>query len=425
MNKGIKLRQKIHNILYDIHVNNNTIDNSYIKFKVYNLETRDKAFINNVCLNTMRYFFHTKKIISMYVKKKANLNERFILHSGITQILYLDFKDYAVVNSSVELAKKMNIFHGFINAVLKKIISNKESLKKISITYEDLPNWFREKTKNFSKLEKYNFTKCFYEKPNLHLVFKSKKELLSFEEKIIPTSDKSGFLAKADKVEEIKSYKKGDWWVQDFSSFLPLNLLDMELKNKSCIDLCSAPGGKSFQILSKTNNVVLNDKNKSRISLLNENLNRLKYKAKVINNDARNLNENTKYDLVILDAPCSAMGTIRKNPEIFFRRKNPDFNYLNNIQWDMLNKAKNIVKNKGLILYMVCSFLKIETIDIISNFIEINKNFTLTRFNMNKDNFDYNNFVENDLMMTLPSKINGYNIDGYFAAYLKKSNEVY
>ena len=227
-------------------------------------------------------------------------------------------------------------------------------------------------------------------------------------------------LKKNIKIDTIPSFKNGDWWVQDFSSSLPLiNISNKLLKNK-IIDLCSAPGGKSFQVLSKGKKVILNDISKSRIDLLKTNLNRLKFKTKITNQDVLKINLNSKFDFIILDAPCSAVGTIRRNPEIFYRTGKPNFQKLINLQEKLLNKASLLLNKNGVILYMVCSFIKSETIEQINKFLLGNKNFCLNEFYIDDDNKYYNKFVNNNLLITLPEKIKGFNIDGYFAAYIKK-----
>ena len=165
-----------------------------------------------------------------------------------------------------------------------------------------------------------------------------------------------------------KSYFTGRWWVQDFSSSFALNHLPSNFLDKNNIDLCSAPGGKAFQILSRSKEIKLNDKSKSRLKILKENLNRLNLKAEIINKDVMNFNSSIKYNFIVLDAPCTAIGTIRKNPEILFKKDNPNVQMITKLQKDMLNKASNILEKDGLILYMVCSFLKIETTDSFINF---------------------------------------------------------
>ena len=242
----------------------------------------------------------------------------------------------------------------------------------------------------------------------------------NFEEKLSKTSEISGFLVNKLKLENIHSYKKGNWWVQDFSSSFPLCNIEEKIINKSCLDMCAAPGGKSFQILSKNKNIDLNDISIKRTEILKKNLRRLNFNPKITNIDINNIEKKQKYDFIILDAPCSAIGTIRKNPEIFYREKEPKLEKLINLQKKMLDVASKILKENGIILYMVCSFLKIETTDQINNFLLTNKNFSLNEFSFENKNLLNNQFIKNKKMLVLPSVFNNYNIDGYFAVYLRK-----
>ena len=127
-------------------------------------------------------------------------------------------------------------------------------------------------------------------------------------------------------------------WIRFFIIFSINNINIKNIKEKN-IDLCAAPGGKSFQILSLNKNIIMNDKSKNRIELIKENLDRLKFKTEIFNYDVLKLESKEKYDFIILDAPCSALGTIRKNPEIFFKKKGPEFDYLCNLQSKMLEKS--------------------------------------------------------------------------------------
>ena len=425
MNRGIVLRKKVHNVLLDIYRSNKTIDIAYTKNNVSSLSNRDRAFINTICLNSMRYYYHSEKILTLYTSKKPKLNERILICCAITQIIFLSFKEYAVINSTVELAKTLKKSHGFINAVLQKINLDKVKLREIQIEFEYLPTWFKNLTNNLTSHQKKIFLKNFFQEPDLHLVFKNENYLLNFEKEIIPTSNRSGFLVNRCKITDIPSYKDGSWWVQDYSSFFPLNNIKEKMINKSNIDLCAAPGGKSFQILSANNDIILNDINKYRLERLKDNLKRLKYNPKITNIDLMDFNENHKYDFIILDAPCSAIGTIRKNPEILFRKNIPKINNLIKVQKDMLNKAAKLLNKDGVILYMVCSFLEIETIDQIENFLIENKNYSLCEFSIKDKNLKYKRFIKNNFMLTLPERIKNCNIDGYFAAYLKKINEIH
>ncbi len=420
MLKGEKIRFDAHNILFSIWKFNKTLEDGSIKQIYSNNKKEDISFLNTVTLNSMRYRFHTTKIINKFVKKKLREQEYILFLSAVTQIVFLDFKEYAVINCTVEIAKKLKIYHGFVNAVLKKIASEKKLLKNIIILFRDLPLWFVNRTKNFTNIEREIFLKNFYNKPDIHIVFKNNNKFLEFNNKIKKTSDLSGYLLLDQDIKNIKSFKNGDWWVQDFSSFLPIHNLPIKIDNKKILDACAAPGGKAFQILAKTDQIVLNDKSKERIKILNSNLKRLNYKTTVLNQDFIEFKYNHKFDLIIIDAPCSAVGTIRKNPEIFFKRKSPNFNQLTKIQEQMLERASKLLNKNGLILYMVCSFLKVETENQINKFLKKNDNFKLCDLDVSSKN-KYTKLIRNKYIFTLPDKFLNYNIDGYFGAYLKKT----
>ncbi len=420
MIKGEKIRFDIHNILYSIYRFNKTLNNPSIKKIISGHKKKDISLLNNVTLNSMRLHLQVTKIIKKYIKKKLRDHEKILLISSITQIVFLDFKEYAVINCSVEIAKKLKIYHGLINSSLKKISENKKMLKQTKIQFDDLPLWFQNKTRSLTEYEKYSFLENYTKEANIHIVFKNEEKLKEFEEDIFKTSRVSGFLKINKRIEEIKSFKKGYWWIQDFSSFFPLHNLKIKNKKMKFLDTCAAPGGKSFQLLSKNLNLVSNDISSSRIKTFKDNLKRLNFNSKILNKDFTKFNEDQKYDCIIVDAPCSAIGTIRKNPEIFFKNKTPDFEILNSIQEKMLNKASLLLKSNGIILYMVCSFLKNETEDQINNFLSRKGDFELYEFESIEENIEYLKLIKKNFMQTLPNNIFNYNIDGYFAAYLKK-----
>ena len=420
MIKGEKIRLNIYNILYSIYKFNRNLNSPDIQNLISKQNKDDIPFLFNVTLNSMRFNLHSSKIINKYIKKKLKDKEKILLISAITQIVFLDFKEYAVINCSVEIAKKLNIYHGFINAILKKISNDKKKLKKINIDFKDFPLWFRTKAKSLTKIEKEKFINNFNSEPNLHLVFKNKQKLDEFDEKLIKTSDISGFLIKKKEVRKIKSFNDGNWWVQDFSSFFPLYNLQIHRGEKKILDACAAPGGKSFQVLSNKQELTINDISKSRIQILRSNLKRLNFNANILNEDFTKFQENKKYDYIIIDAPCSAIGTIRKNPEIFFKSKGPNFNELNVLQQNMLKKASKILNLNGFIIYMVCSFIKSETEEQINNFLNTQSDFEIHNFSLFSKNIEYSKLVKNKFMFTIPETLQKHNIDGYFAAYLKK-----
>ena len=420
MIKGEKIRLDIHKILYTIFKSNKNFKNSSFEKIINSHKEEDISLLNNVILNSMRYHIHIKKIINLHIKKKLRDHEYILLLSAITQIVFLDFRQYAVINCSVEIAKKLKIYHGLINAVLKKISKNIKRLKNTEVKFNDFPIWFRNETKSLTKYEKERFIKNFNQEPNLHIVFKNEEKLINFEENLVKTSSVSGFLENKIDITKIDSFKRGDWWIQDFSSFFPIHNFPKIYTHKNFLDTCAAPGGKAFQILSKKNNIVLNDKNRNRIKILKSNLKRLNFRAKILNQDFINFKSEEKYDCIIIDAPCSAIGTIRKNPEIFFKDNKPSLEKLNLIQEKMLEKASQLLHKEGLILYMVCSFLKSETVEQIEKFLKNKSNFRLCDFKLIEENHNYQKIINGGFMITLPETILKFNIDGFFAAYLEK-----
>ena len=420
MIKGEKIRFDIYNILYSIYKFNKTLNSQSIQKIINNHKKEDIAFLNNVILNSMRFHIHSSKIIEKYIKKKLRDKEKILLISAVTQIVFLNFKEYAVINCTVEIAKKLKIFHGLINAFLKNVSNDKKSLKNVSISFDDLPAWFKVRNISLTNNEKKKFLINFNKEPSLHIVFKNQEKLKNFEKTIVKTSGISGFLSSKQNFTRMNSFINGDWWVQDFSSFFPLQNLQKINKNKKILDACAAPGGKSFQLLSRNKRLILNDKSSNRIEILKSNLNRLNFNSKILNDDFTRFDEKEKFDLIIIDAPCSAVGTIRKNPEIFFKKKEPNFKELKIIQKKMLIKASNLLNKNGLILYMVCSFLKNETEDQINNFLNLRKDFQILNFELRKQNTRYSKLIKNNFMLTLPDIILNHNIDGYFASYLEK-----
>ena len=420
MIKGLKIRFEIHNILFLIYKFNRTLNYSSIKKQINKQKKEDISFLYNVTLNSMRLHIHCLKIIDKFIKKKLRDQEKILLISGITQIVFLNFKEYAVINCSVEIAKKLKLYPGLINSTLKKIAKSKNDLKKIKIKFSDLPLWFQKKTSFLSAYDKKKFLENFHKEPDIHIVFKDEKKLKEFENKLLKTSKISGFLIDEKNFQNLNSFINGDWWVQDFSSFLPIYNFEEINRNEIFLDACAAPGGKSFQILSKKSNVTLNDKNKNRIQTLKSNLKRLRFRAEILNKDFIQFDNNKKYDVIIIDAPCSAIGTIRRNPEIFFKNKGPDFKQLLSLQENMLEKASCLLNMNGFIIYMTCSFLKIETFDQVEKFLKLNNNFLSVDFKLKENKSDYSKLIQNNFMITMPNIIFNYNIDGYFAAFLKK-----
>ena len=418
MNKGLLSRLVIHEILLTLKKNLSTYDDIFIKkIKEYGLGQVEKKFIHNVTLTSLRNNFIIKEIINTYSnEKKLTTNQYLILLSGINQIVFLNVKEYAVIFTMVELSKKRGFESdpSLTNAILRKIAKNKSDLKFKKTNFELLPTWFKSQTNDWNENTKINFLDSIRLKPELNIVFKKEDDFKKFKIEGTHTSLKSISLCSFENIADLPDYKKGIWWVQDYSAMLPISLLK-NISNKKIIDMCCAPGGKAFQILAQNENLVMYEINTRRASILKLNLQRLNYKTKIYVEDCLKIDEEKEYDIVLLDAPCTSVGTIRRNPEIFFRDKDVDISYYTNIQKQLLEKASKLVKKNGLILYMVCSFLKSETNQQINKFVKKNKNFTIDQFEIEKNLL----INKKGMLKTIPQKFkNEFLIDGFFAVKL-------
>ena len=421
--QGIKARFVIHEILYAIKYKNRSFEEIFEEKKnKENLKLSDLKLIHDVVLNSMRLSLFINKIIKLYSKKKPKKNQYILLLSGITQLIYLNYKNYAVINCSVEIAKykKINAIPSYINGILKKIDTNKENLKKIKLDKKILGELHNNKIfSNLKHLDKINIFTSVSQKPNLHLVFKSEAALDKSKTNINKTSRSSGTIIDQIPITKINEFKNGLCWAQDFSAMLPLHMTK-NLKNLKVLDLCAAPGGKTFQLIKEGANVLSVEKNKERANLLKENLKRLKYSSKIKVIDALKLEERIKYDIVIVDAPCSSVGTMRRNPDIIFKEKIINLDKKIELQRNMLKKADKLLLKNGYIIYIVCSFLFKETYSQVYNFLNSNKNYEIEKFNAESK---YASLVDkNGFINIVPQKFDNILIDGFFAAKLKKLN---
>ena len=207
MNRSTKTRYVIFQILVEIFKKNKNFETVFNKFIInQNFNQKDISFINNVCLNTMRRSMHCKLILKKFSKSRLNTNQYILLSSAIVQIVYLKIKPYAVVNETVNVAKKIKIFPGFVNALLKNILNNLDNVSKIEIDLYDFPEWFVRQAKIKKKFESDKFIKTFCEHPSLHLVFKSEKYLNNFKEPHTKSSKYSAFVETQKKVSKIDNF---------------------------------------------------------------------------------------------------------------------------------------------------------------------------------------------------------------------------
>jgi 16S rRNA (cytosine967-C5)-methyltransferase len=181
------------------------------------------------------------------------------------------------------------------------------------------------------------------------------------------SNDKSYGFRKDHKgiITELDGFKDGAWWVQDFSAHLPCTLFEStpgfgSIEGKQVADLCAAPGGKTAALLTRGADVTAVDISEKRLGRLNENLERLSLRADIKQADILAYEPEQKFNAILLDAPCSATGTIRRHPDILFLKNEALIFELKKLQRKMLEKAISFLKPGGILLYCTCSLEKEE-----------------------------------------------------------------
>ena len=329
--------------------------------------------------------------ISLLVKKRPSKVLLNILRIATLEILIENIPPHASVDNAVKLAKikmKDKYSVAFINAVLRSF--SKKDLSKIN------PSNFDHNLENKTELVDYcikiygreiqkKIWKAFRNEPITDVTVKNESELKKWEKllggKRIGNSNTLR-LQKIGKVSEMPGYKEGAWWVQNFSASLPVLLLG-NIENLQVIDCCAAPGGKTMQLVSGGARTTSIDRSKRRVETLKQNLERTKLNSKIIISDILDFTPETPYDVVLLDAPCSSTGTLRKNPEIEYLDPISRIKTFSEVQKRLLNHVSNWVKPGGNLVFSTCSISPEEGERIISVFLGSNKNYSVEKLNHN------------------------------------------
>lgn len=406
---------------------------SEVKLSRTNLSSQDSAFINMLVLTTLRHLVFIKKTLKKFVKKKLPANVaygEYALYAAATEILYLNTPDYAVINSYVEIVKKATDKYvaGFINAVLRNICKQKEALKEEDSGEFFPPEFFRILNQDYGKKTIQKIQSAAAIEPDLDLSVKSNPEI--WAEKLGATLLPGGTvrLKNSGKITDLEGYEQGEWWVQDFAAALAAKTLG-DIKGKRVLDLCAAPGGKTAQLLSLGAKVTALDISEPRLKTLRENLQRLNFTAEVVCADALDYLQNftqEPYDAILLDAPCSATGTIRRHPELVHIKNLRDVEKLAALQKDFLELAGKALKPGGILVYCTCSITKAEGENRIKEFLETHPEFRLKPIKsaeIAEDKSLAEIISEEGFVRTLPQHLAALGgSDAFFVARLQKEN---
>jgi 16S rRNA (cytosine967-C5)-methyltransferase len=203
------------------------------------------------------------------------------------------------------------------------------------------------------------------------------------------------------------------------SASIPIKLIEDNLKDKLFVDLCAAPGGKTASLLSKGAIVVAVDKSAERLKILKENLDRLKYKAKIVHADGTIWFPKEKVDGVLIDAPCSSTGVIRRNPDIL-RRKINNLEFFTHNQEKLLNNGINMLKVGGILIYCTCSLEPEEGEDQINRILKERTDIKLRKIILEKLPEFKKSIRKEGFMRILPGILPDGGNDGFFISILEK-----
>ncbi len=389
------------------------------------IKENDKAFVNMLFMTAFRqlHFIRTE-VLPQFIKKKIPQKRQileYILYLGATELLFLNTPDYAVINSYVEAAKiKTDKFGAnFVNAVLRNILRHKDNLCRSSKSGYFGANFIKILKQDYTADEIQRIEALAAIEPPLDITLKKGSSLIATEALCLPTG--SIRLSAHNKITEIEGYKNGDWWVQDAASALPVKCLK-DIAGKKVLDICAAPGGKTAQLLDAGALVTAVDISENRLQILKENLNRLKLTNNLILecSDALQFSSNEQYDIILVDAPCSATGTFRRHPEIIHTKTINDVKKQAELQRKILEHVCTLLAPHGIIVYSTCSLAKAEGEKQINSFVKRHPEFSIIPIT----------FPETKAMQTkegflriLPYHYHNFGgIDGFFIACLQRNN---
>ena len=392
----------------------------------------NRPFINMLVLTGLRYWPGLNDILRNFLHKKIPHKHRaaqYLLLLAIAELLLLHTPPYAVINESVKNIRQVSdkFLAALANAVLRKIAADSEHWQQYLRQNIRLPETFLPILTGYDNTQIARIADGIPQQPPLDLTVKENPPLWAekLQAELLPNG--SLRLQEATAVTELPGYNDGAWWVQDAAAALAVQTMD-NLRGQKVLDLCAAPGGKTAQLAAAGAEVTALDISSARLGKLTQNMQRLGFNGvKTIAIDALDFMANTDetYDTVLLDAPCSATGTLRRHPEVMYLKTTSDVQTQCQIQRQMLEKCSRIVRIGGTLVYSVCSLAQAEGEEQIRQFLATNKNFKLIPVTVAQIS-PYGTWPDNlitaeGFIRTLPSYLPTQNgMDGFFICKMQR-----
>ena len=325
--------------------------------EISSLPGPDRAFARAVAMAALRRLGEIDQILDRKLQKGPPLAVRTILRVALAQMLILETPAFAAVSTAVKLAErevKTRPYKNLVNAVLRGIDREGPGL---TTAESNLPEWLAARWRAaYGEAALVGLALAAREEPGTDLSVKPEVDPAAVAEAVEGEVLPGGSVrtGRRGDVASWPGFDEGVWWVQDAAAAVPGRLLAPKA-GETIIDLCAAPGGKTLQLAASGASVVALDRSAVRLQRLTENLARTGLSAEVVATPAEDWDDARTFDAVLLDAPCTATGTFRRNPEVLRATKPADVAKLADVQHRLLDAAAGRVKPGGRLVYCVCS----------------------------------------------------------------------
>lgn len=336
------------------------------------LSGSDRGFARAMTSAALRYLGRIDLGLAPFLDRPLDTApppSRALLRIGAAQAWILETPDHAVVGETVSAAKlwpRAQRATGFLNAVLRKVVADASAFEAAP-PEAAWPVWLRTAiTEGLGAEACQKLAEAQTEQPETYLTSKDGDAAglaSKLDGKIV--GDYSVAITTAN-VESLPGFEEGEWWVQDVAATLPARLLNPDAADQ-ILDICAAPGGKTMQLAASGAEVTAIDRSKPRLKRLKQNIWRTGFKGKVnvIQADATEWAPETPVDKILLDAPCSALGTLRRHPEGAWIKSSEDVARFPGIQERLLRATEPMLKPGGIVIYCVCSPLPHEGREVV------------------------------------------------------------
>jgi 16S rRNA (cytosine967-C5)-methyltransferase len=384
------------------------------------LAPEDRARAQRLATDALRMLDRSDRMLKPFMTKEPQVYVQNALRLGTLEIVQ-GAAAYGVVNAYVEIVGRNHHtarLKGLVNAVLRKVADKgPDGWSKMPVPL--MPGWLRQPLvaawgrKDIEAIEAVQATT-----PPLDVTPKGDAQAVAdaLGGTVLPTG--SVRLMEAGQVTQLPGYDAGDWWVQDAAAALPVRLLG-DVNGLTVLDLCAAPGGKTMQLAALGATVTAVDASASRMTRVGQNMTRVGLMADVQVADAFDVTG--QWDAVLLDAPCSATGTMRRHPDLPYAKDGSEFGALIDQQSAMIDHALSLVKPGGRLVFCTCSLLPDEGEVQIEEALERHPDVTIDRAALDQPGVDLAWITEEGGLRLRPdywAEIGG--MDGFYMAVLTK-----